>query len=110
MLPERFRLKINDKTLQSWKTKKEVLTPAFKLVFRFVQDQPNAKFGFIVSSKIGKAVSRNRVKRLFSQAIWDNISKFPRSFQGVFIARNNEKQKSYENISDWINKILPKIG
>jgi len=106
MLPNQFRLKLNNRTLRSWKNKREILTPEFKLVYRFLPEQFDIKIGFIVSGKIGKAVQRNRVRRLLTQAVWEHIAGFPKGLEAVFIAKSSEAYKNYESISNLVDKVV----
>ncbi|OGY32115.1 MAG: ribonuclease P protein component [Candidatus Woykebacteria bacterium RIFCSPLOWO2_01_FULL_41_12] len=110
MLPSQFRLKLNNRTLRSWKNKREIPTPEFKLVYRFLPEKSDIKIGFIVSGKIGKAVQRNRVRRILTQAVGEHIAEFPKGFEAAFIVRSSEAYKNHESISNLVNKVIQKLN
>jgi ribonuclease P protein component len=110
MLPKEFRLKINSRTLNSWKGKREIFTPLFKLVYRTVGKEDRPKIGFVVTGKAGGAVQRNKVRRLLIEAVRKNIEKFPVGIEAVFIVSKKVEKASYEESSTWINNVLPKIS
>ena len=110
MLPSLVRLKLNNRTLRSWKNKREISTPEFKLVYRFLPEQPDIKIGFIVSGKVGKATQRNRVRRVLTQAVGEHLAGFPKGFEAVFIAKSSEAYKNYENISNLVDRIIQKLN
>lgn len=110
MLPSRYRLKINEAKSHTWKDKKYIYTPLFKLVYRINQrEQREPKIGFIVSGKMHSAVKRNRLRRLLSEAAGEKIDRFPKGTEAVFISRSRNNQESYEDVSHWIDKALSKV-
>lgn len=68
------------------------------------------KIGFVLSSKVGKAVERNRAKRLLSEVVRANLEKFPEGVDIVFIARSNIKDVKYEDLDLSVNQVLSKIS
>ena len=80
--------------------------------FIVIYYQPNkdgaSRFGFSVSKKIGKAVVRNRVKRLFKEACRLNRQSFSAGFDYVLLARRDIVGKSYWQIEESIVKLLKK--
>lgn len=54
--------------------------------------------GFSVSKKVGKAVVRNRVKRLMKESFRLNEAKFVDGYDLVFVARVRSKDSSYKEI------------
>jgi ribonuclease P protein component len=47
----------------------------------------DSRFGFVASKRLGKAVKRNRAKRLLREAVRQNIHVVPSGWDCVFIAR-----------------------
>lgn len=91
-------------------------TPVFNFSYLFNQPpQAPARFGFIVSTKVDKrATVRNRTKRLIREAVrlYLKESKLEisvRGLMGVFIIRRGALAKSYEEISHWVNQVLPEV-
>ncbi len=66
------------------------------------------KVGYSVSKKIGNAVIRNRVKRLFKEVYRHNNDKLITGIELVFIARKNVKDASYKQIEKSFNYLFKK--
>lgn len=69
--------------------------------------------GFVVKKQLGKAVRRNRVKRLLREAyrlnqhlLTDLFSKRPMSFHGVLMAKTLEV--SFRDVEDNVKELLQK--
>jgi ribonuclease P protein component len=62
----------------------------FLVVYSFVRDDgagAGARLGISVGRKIGKAVQRNKVKRVVRQAFWDLAGDVPPAHDYVIVAR-----------------------
>ena len=68
------------------------------------------RVGISVSKRIGKAVVRNRVKRLIREAVRGYLPSLPGGQDLVFIARAAAAESSYERISDAVAKLLGRAG
>lgn len=69
-----------------------------------------AKVGFVISNSFDKsAVRRNRLKRLFREAIRNNFAKITQGYWVVIHPRYSAKNKTYEEISSELAQILQKI-
>lgn len=68
-------------------------------ILYILQNQPDRKVGILVSSKFGKAVKRNRIKRLIREAYRLNNHLLPNDVHIVISAKsgiNNLKYKEVE--------------
>lgn len=110
MLPAKFRLKINEAKSRTWRNKKQVYTPLFKVIYRFRQEGKYPKIGFIISGKIGKATARNRVRRLLGEALRSKISRLPKNVEAIFISDAQAKDADYDTISSNVDKVLSRFN
>jgi ribonuclease P protein component len=58
-------------------------------------DLPYSRFGFSVSSRIGNAVTRNRIKRRLREAVRLRMDQIVKGWDAVFIARNPIRSADY---------------
>jgi len=66
------------------------------------------RFGFITSKKVGAAVQRNKVRRIFSEIVRLEISKLKPDSIGIFIAHKNAVEAPYESLQKEIQEIFKK--
>lgn len=110
MLPKNHRLNLA-KGFRTLKRDTTALqTPFFTILYRLQDPQAEAKIGFVVSNKIGKAVSRNRARRLLREVVQNNLAKLPSGLEMVIVAKQGSPGATYEKIELDFNKVLPKLG
>lgn len=108
MLPHKNRLKLPalwSKTNPDFQVK----TDLFKLVGKNYPSQEQVKIGFIISSKVGKAVVRNRLRRFLANFFYKRLVKIKGSQELVVIVFPAMAKASNEEINSNLNKILQKI-
>ena len=66
------------------------------------------RFGFITSKKVGGAVQRNKVRRVFSEIVRLELPKLKPDSLGVFIAHKNAVEATYESLQKEIQTTLTK--
>lgn len=81
------------------------------LVLYLYKNKKNVnRIGISVSKKVGKSVTRNRVKRLIKESYRLNNSELVIGYDLVFIARSAASEKSYSEISYAIRNLLKRAG
>lgn len=106
MLPRKNRL--NLKKDRFFKGDRDFSCSSFKILSKKAHSQ-EIKIGFIVSSKIGNATSRNKVKRILSEAAAKNLKKIPRGIFLIIIAFPKAAKASYQEIDSSIKEGISKI-
>lgn len=69
-----------------------------------------ARFGFTVSKKVGNAVTRNRIRRLFREVCRLNVENFQGGFDFVLLARRGIVGFSYKQVEESLFKLLKRIN
>ena len=91
-------------------------TKLFSRYFTLYYLKPNkyqgpSKIGIVVSTKLHKkAVKRNWIKRIFRETIRQKLDKIPSDLWIAIYPKRICLEKTYEEISTDINKVLPKIS
>ncbi|GAB6137142.1 ribonuclease P protein component [Halanaerobaculum tunisiense] len=78
------------------------------VVYSLQTNTTKRRIGYSVSKKVGKAVTRNRVKRLFREVYRHNNSQLITGVDIILIARNPIVDASYHQIEDSFNKLCQK--
>lgn len=109
MLPKSLRLTQKFDYNRVRKYGKSVSFPLFTLGY-LKTNEPTTKFGIIITNKIDKrATERHRVKRILTELISKNLTKFGKGQLIVFVARSSIVGKKYEEIESVFNQAISKI-
>ncbi|MCR4962836.1 MAG: ribonuclease P protein component [Firmicutes bacterium] len=103
MLPAQYRLKAKGDFRRVYNRGQVKACGAFILYVGSGKNK-NCRIGFSVSKKVGNAVTRNRLKRLFRHSAYALIGKFQPRKNYVFVIRNGAKPLNQEQIKeqmDW---------
>jgi len=73
-------------------------------------DLEHSRFGFSVSHWVGKAVVRNRAKRLMREAARLRQGDIEEGWDLVFIARNPMREASFKQVDQTIRQLLRRAG
>jgi ribonuclease P protein component len=68
------------------------------------------RIGLSVSKKVGKSVTRNRVRRLIKESYRINKDKFKKGYDLVFIARVRSSKAKFADIQRSLIKVMSKGG
>ena len=74
------------------------------------KNNTNKNFGFVASKKTGKAVQRNRIKRLFKEFVKLNRTKLKENTDYIFVGKSNLKENirslKYKDIEKDMLKVI----
>ncbi len=83
---------------------------AFVVIYRYKVKNNDKKFGITVSKKIGKAVKRNRVRRLIKEVVSKNYYLFKDGYEYVIVARVRANQANFNDVEKNIKYIIYKFN
>jgi ribonuclease P protein component len=83
--------------------------PLFLMVVR-ANDQHISRFGYITSRRVGKATSRNRVKRLFREIVRKRLREIDSGWDCLFIARSSAVEASFIELETAVIELLQRAG
>lgn len=80
------------------------------LVVYCLKSNKDSLFGITVSKKIGKAVVRNRVKRLIRESLRSCENDFIDNYILVIVARSSSAEATFSQIDSGLKKALIQVG
>lgn len=66
------------------------------------------RLGISISKKVGKSVTRNKIRRRVYEIYRLNLDKLKKGYDIVFVARSNSKDKNYSDIEKSVCNLLRK--
>ncbi|GAB6179181.1 ribonuclease P protein component [Desulfotomaculum defluvii] len=67
------------------------------------------RFGFSISKKVGKAVCRNRIRRILKEICRLHFDRFPDHYDYVFIVRQTSSDQDYHQMEKHIWHVLGRL-
>ena len=108
-MKKKGRITKNYEYQQVFKNGSSVATRAFVLYQLRTNDSEN-RVGFVVSKKIGNAVTRNRVRRLMRESFRLCAGKLRRGYDLVLIARPAAAKMNFMQAAAEMEKVLQRGG
>lgn len=68
------------------------------------------RFGFSISKKVGKAVCRNRLRRILKEICRLNLARFPDGHDFIFIVRQPSCNQEYHQLEKHVWHVLGRLG
>lgn len=70
----------------------------------------HSRFGFVAGKKVGRAVRRNRVKRLLREAVRHRLDEIARGWDIILIARGSAEPSEFREIDAAVGELLKRAG
>ena len=102
------RLRLNKDFERVFKEGKKIWIDKYLLIIYTSNNLGYRRLGLVVSSKIGKASERNRVKRILREVFRRNKDLFPESSDLIIIPHPNVKTLNYWELLEIVKNHLSK--
>ena len=102
-------LKMNYEFHRLYQKGKSAATP-FLVVYARKGKRPGNRVGFTVSTKLGKAVKRNRVRRRLREIVRLNGARLVPGYDMVIVARSRAVDCEYRRLEEAYLKACRKLG
>ncbi|MEG1536732.1 MAG: ribonuclease P protein component [Clostridiales bacterium] len=109
MLPQQYRLKERRDFRRIYHRGQVKACGAF-VVYVCPSRPKGCKIGFSVSKKIGNAVVRNRLKRMFRHGAYQLIDRFEPNKSYVFVIRAAAKELSFQELLEELSRALTALN
>jgi ribonuclease P protein component len=73
-------------------------------------NQPISRFAFLASRRVGKAVVRNRARRLLREAVRLKLDDIQKGWDCLFIARRETSEASFWEVEAAVGQLLDRAG
>lgn len=109
MLPHAHRLRRNAEIRHVRRIGRRHSHPLL-LLFAAESNWANARFAITVSSRVGNAVVRNRVRRRIREAIRQQLGAVKPGWDYLFVAREGASLASYQDLDLAVRHLLNRCG
>jgi len=87
-----------------------VRNPYFTLLISRVQDQDCSRMGIVVGRRVGKAVTRNRLKRIFRELVRDSYSGMATGYHCIVYPKVKVLAAKYQEVGKVWKGTLAQAG
>ncbi len=101
-------IKNNKDFVKAYKRGSKVVS-SLVVLYKIKNSCSKKRIGITTSKKVGKAVTRNRVRRLIRQAIYENYSQLKDGYDYVFVARIKASDSNYQQVLKNVTYVVRKI-
>lgn len=112
MLPKSHRIRKKKEFDHIYSQHKKVRSDNMQILVHYVNEEEKKefckypRFGFIVTKKIGNAITRNRIKRQLREIVRLNIINFKNNFEAIIIPYPQIVQFNYQQIEKELLNLL----
>jgi ribonuclease P protein component len=108
MLKSKYRLRKNIEFQKVFQKGKSAANRQFVVYLLPKEEEGRLRIGISVSKKLGKAVKRNRIKRLIREAVRHYLPGLPWQGDLIIIARNTLVEMEYQEVVNALGHCLKK--
>jgi ribonuclease P protein component len=109
VLPRELRLKESARFQTVYRRGRSWSNPEM-VVYALPRPAPEKQFGFVVGKKLGRAVHRNRVRRLLREACRALVPHVPRGVNVVIVGRPAAAEASLEELTAGMRTLFQRAG
>lgn len=91
-------------------TKGKSAANRYLVLYKFPNKESERRFGFSISKKVGKAVCRNRLRRILKEICRLNLERFPDGYDFIFIVRQSASDQEYRQLEKHVWHVLEKLS
>ncbi|AEG62102.1 ribonuclease P protein component [Desulforamulus ruminis] len=104
-----FSLKKNSEYRNVYRNGKSAAN-RYLVLYMFPNKGNGRRFGFSISKKVGKAVCRNRLRRILKEICRLNLDRFPDGQDYIFIVRQPSCDQDYHQLEKHLWHVFEKLN
>ncbi|MCL1912558.1 MAG: ribonuclease P protein component [Eubacteriaceae bacterium] len=80
------------------------------VLYKMGNNTSSSRFGITVSSKVGNAVKRNKIKRRLKEILSSKFNQIAVGYDIIFVVRVKAAQASFQSLEKSVDKLLDKAS